>query len=466
MPSTPFVSLFPKKYASMPDGGKKKKKNRFFPSFKKKVKNHEVLIETVNEDSSTVALSQLSSNPPSPARTSSDAVEDPPLWTSFDDNGFHEDETNDSSDLLIFTSASNDTDDPPLHVLAAQPLTPTISSLSEHGSIFHSPQRKTKMPKALAPKQKQEEHKPKADETSPKQDYTSMPIDLDTYDEWHDDESHWVEFVDERKDQSDWGGWTADIVDWGHAPMDELAELPVISTTNSFEYGPKDTSDEASLDPSTVSFSSAPLSSMIVHETSTGDVEVCDPECPLRFFPNGNEDGNEEPPENTPGYPFVSDGDEEEPAAQQRPSKSSNRRQRTSQQQQTQSSSMFSSLSYYQDQFAAKFKPSEESREHMAHRLHNDTLALIGSVSEKLHTWDSEARQRFQSSNNNNSKTREQPVQPQNDEISIATSASIETRKKGNTSYFSSDAFNYSSTMFDGGCNFIEPFLRYGQAEV
>eukprot|EP00526_Cylindrotheca_closterium_P012427 CAMPEP_0113649798 /NCGR_PEP_ID=MMETSP0017_2-20120614/26478_1 /TAXON_ID=2856 /ORGANISM="Cylindrotheca closterium" /LENGTH=457 /DNA_ID=CAMNT_0000562229 /DNA_START=94 /DNA_END=1467 /DNA_ORIENTATION=- /assembly_acc=CAM_ASM_000147 len=457
MPSTHFSSIFPKKYAPMPDGGKKKK-HRFFPTFnKKKTKSHEVLIETVNEDTSTVALSHLSSNPPSPARNS-DSIEDPPLWTStFDED---EDMTNASSDLLlIFTSASDDTDDPPLHVLAGQPL--SVGSLSDNGSIFRTPPRKTIMPESLAPKAvhkptshapKREHHKPTEHKPTTPKDYTSLPIDLDTYDEWHNDESVWVDFVDERKvDHAQWE-WSADFTDWGHAPMDELAELPSLSTNNSFEeYAPKDTSDEASLDPSTVS---TPLSPMIVHETPTGEVEVCDPECPLRFFPNGNEDANEETPENTPGYPFIGD-DADEPV--QRPSISN--RQKTSPQQKQQKQDLFS-LSYYQNQIA-KFTPSE-SREEMTKRLHNDTLALIGSVSEKLYTWDEEARSRFRSD-----KTQEEQEQQQDDEdeVSIATSASIETRKKGNTSYFSTDAFDYPSNMFDG-CNFIEPFIRYGQTEV
>ncbi|KAL3940979.1 MAG: hypothetical protein SGBAC_004587 [Bacillariaceae sp.] len=452
MPSTNFASMFRKKYAAMPDGGKKKKKNLFFPTFTKKSKGREVLAEAVNEDSSTVALSHLSSNPSSPVRGTSDSIEDPPLGTStFDED---EDETNASSDLLlIFTSASNDTDDAPSHVLAGQSL--SLSSFNDNGNIFRTPPRKTKMPQSLAPKQG---NKPRTvtvapTPTPPPKARKAMPIDLDTYDEWHDDESHWVEFLDERKDHADWE-WSANSIDWGHeAPMDELAELP---TTFSFEYAPKDTSDEASLDPSTAS---TPLSPMSFHETPTGEVEVCDPECPLRFFPNGNEDVNEEPPEGTPGYPFVGDVEDEEPVR----SPSISPRPRTAPAQPKQS--MFS-LSYYQHQIS-KYKPSE-SREHMTKRLHNDTLALIGSVSEKLHSWDAEARSRFSSPT-----TQEpQPQQQQDDDddgddddVSIATSASIETRKKGNTSYFSTDSFEYPSKVFED-CNFIEPFIRFGQAEV
>jgi len=423
------------------DRGKKKKK--FFPTFKKKSKGLEVLGEpAANEDNLTVALSHLSSNPPSPARTSDSLEEDPPLLTStFDED--EEAETNSSSDmLLIFTSASNDTDDTPLQVPAGQPLSPQ-SSISDSGSFFRSlPPRKTVMSSSLTPAEDRNGDNDKPEPVpAPKQELKKkkpMPIDMDTNDEWHDDESHWVEFVDERRDHADWEWSPAAVIDW--APMDEVAELPFSS--DNFEYLPKDTSDEASLDPSTVSStvttpprtSSNRFRPMMVHATRSGDVEVCDPECPLRFFQgNEQEDDDEEPPLDTPGYPFLGDVDDEDDLQQQE--------------------DMFS-CSFYQHKIS-KFQ-SAESRRHMTKRLHRETLALIGSVSEKLHTWDGQARSRF-------CTPQDEEIDEEEEEADVVSVSSAETRKKRNTSYFSTEAF--SSDIF-GRCHMIEPFLRFGQAEI
>jgi hypothetical protein len=101
------------------------------------------------------------------------------------------------------------------------------------------------------------------------------------------------------------------------------------------------------------------------------------------------------------------------------------------------------------------------SSTNLAKKLHQETLTLIGSMSEKLSTLDTQTRARFQ-----NGIWKQDEKDEDNDSITT----SEETVKKTNLSLCSSlessleDDFIY--TQGRSSCHLFDPFFRSGGAEI
>eukprot|EP00980_Cylindrotheca_fusiformis_P023300 scaffold10339_cov101-Cylindrotheca_fusiformis.AAC.4 len=260
----------------------------------------------------------------------------------------------------------------------------------------------------------------------------SVRTGLDSCDCGWEEEDLWTSFVQDREDVISWNG-QKQAIDWKCDASEESGDLPPLSTLHSRDFSPRDTSDEASLDPSTVSTQVMILSSEIEGEHEI--VFISDPECPLQFLPNADD----------------SDDDEiEDPVGDfWRPDSKQNASPRTV-------------MGIFDNKGTGKSRTKKQSgmnANDLAKKLHNDTVLLIGSMSEKLVKFDTQARATFQSVTWKQQATEE-------DNNSIVSSGSEKTIKKTNLSLCASFEDDLDDAPTGFGCRFFDPFFRGGQEEI
>jgi hypothetical protein len=446
-------NIFKKKsvnYAPVKDG-KKSSRRRFFSN--KKKKPIKITSEKYPEETSTVAVSHIS-GPPSPPRRHPDDPIDMDISTSLinttRNSSFEED--SDDEQQFIFTSGSYEWEDQePKHSLlktlnlADHDARPNAYNIAPKTTLKgpSSPRLASKSQTVSSPapsivnKSTTKTALPKQDTEKRIQNRRSLPIDLDTCEVWEGDP--WVSFVQDRKDVLAWDG-KKEPIDWNYnttTETEEAGELPPLSSLWSDDFMLRDTSDEASLDPSTASLPVMMLSSDLEGEQEI--VFFSDPECPSQFLANaGDSDSEDDQVQDVPGYPG---GEEDETYSSPRTVMD-----------------MFDTVCTGQSSQHPK-KQQGMGSTNLAKKLHQETLTLIGSMSEKLWTLDTQTRARFQ-----NGIWKQDEKDEDND--SITTSGSEETVKKTNLSLCSSFEDDFIYTQGRPSCHFFDPFFRTGEAEI